>query len=61
MCEREREIEQAEGTGAWLEAVVVVGAVGAQYSTSSLVADGSSPTNQTHQLPVTTRCMTDII
>ena len=54
VCERERERtwewerEQAEGTGAWLGAVVVVGAAGAQYSTSSLVADGSSFTNQTH-------------
>lgn len=28
-------MEQSEGTGAWLEAVMVVGAVGAQYSTSA--------------------------
>lgn len=41
MCVTER--EQDEGTGAWLEAVLLVGAAEAQYSTSSLLA-----ANQTH-------------
>lgn len=43
VCER----QQAEGTGAWLEAVAVEAAVGAQYSTSRLRAAAPRPTNQT--------------
>lgn len=40
-----REREQAEGTGVWLEAVLIVAA---RYRPSSLMGDGSSPPLQIH-------------